>query len=1260
MRVRSLAIAFTFILSVAQSTQCQLQAAPNMTHTKTSDTKGGCGYPVSVRDGLHPFQYYCLAKVYLCNANLELARICLKKLRNSSSKELGNNLANNLEKALMPMFPVADEALAKFKEAISKRDAERYRICRELTQKFPNFEWPYLVLADEGYSLEPEALESRKKIIQKVLSINPTNVIAISHLADVLKYENKSEEGFSCLQNAEKYYPEIVRDSNYSILKPRKETEHKVITNKELAAKVIHIPAQEKVQERSYSFIDKQGKAVFCVGPNAHVSDQFSDELLLVNGSENRGSFRSPDVQYWKKDGSLAFGTGYSDAKSAHEGLCAVQKSQPDGASRWGFYDKSGKSVIPGKFSDTLSFKDDRAAVEIYQRLFFSPFSSGWGYIDRNGAWQAEPIYDDIYSYSEGLAPVSINGKIGFINKLGRFAIEPKYDLARPFSEGLANVVTFDEKKRSWDDQYIDKNGKVIFHNVTILPGDRPLRQMSSDGVLSAHNTYSRIRVSNETTKYSEWDFHDKRLVASENNKYGFKDYGGKFVIEPKFDRAYAFSEGLARVKMGDKYGFVNSSGDLVIPCTFEKASDFSEGLASVSTDGKRFGYINEKGERVIPETYLEAKSFSNGLAKVGSAMCVAISKKSGNIEGEQLIPSDTSALGVELSRAISKQWHCSGQGKIFVVLKFEMTDDGNIYHLNLIKGFEDPLSIKASLRAVLHAMPFKVKTDSKSQVTCTITGDKKFPEVRINATKVESRNVKDELKKISPVSNMMTQTFLHGAMSVRLYELCKLLYDFPDSTEIKSEIQKIVSYLGLDVSKSHDWVCIGRWRARNITIQRNPSNDSENDVKVSLAAYLEAWKLSQDQKLLFEMEQAYLRQMALNVLAASNADPLLLGNAAILTNQYEEAEKYFNVASLEGNAKGTEFLKQLKSNVTSEEILAPELSDKFVPKRDATAWKAVIRWLPVDVETVMFTTKSSKEKSIVGGLSFFGDLIIDPSREEIASTKPNSQQIEINKLFVSVPEIYCLHAARAFKDTRGEGPSNDINIFVLPENSKQIAKQVIEKSEPYSVEKQMIEGVQVFSFKKTPWTFGSFVGGTFLCSPYEGTLIVANDLNYLHEVLLRLRNKPDDRALPETNPEWKLVDTKSQFWAVRHYDQSYVPFDNIGMYDIVTAKYISGGKSDDVPDPFGEEIGFTLHLNGSKLIVNHLSKNQSTLQNLERSWIYLYNYNGMSAPTKQSIKPGNPITSIKNNVLCVDGEIPKQSLIMIQVLLSLGYFVAI
>ncbi len=87
--------------------------------------------------------------------------------------------------------------------------------------------------------------------------------------------------------------------------------------------------------------------------------------------------------------------------------------------------------------------------------------------------------------------------------------------------------------------------------------------------------------------------------------RWGYIDKTGAFVIEPQFDGADPFSEGLAVVavcaRRCRRYGYIDKTGTVVIKPQFEWAAEFSEGLAAVGTNSGLFGYIDKTGAFVIP-----------------------------------------------------------------------------------------------------------------------------------------------------------------------------------------------------------------------------------------------------------------------------------------------------------------------------------------------------------------------------------------------------------------------------------------------------------------------------------------------------------------------------------------------------------------------------------------------------------------------------------------------------------------------------------
>lgn len=79
------------------------------------------------------------------------------------------------------------------------------------------------------------------------------------------------------------------------------------------------------------------------------------------------------------------------------------------------------------------------------------------------------------------------------------------------------------------------------------------------------------------------------------DNKYGYIDKGGLFIIPPQFDNAWYFYGGLAVVKINNKYSYIDKSGLLIIPLQFDNVSNFYKGLARVRI-GEQERYIDKNG----------------------------------------------------------------------------------------------------------------------------------------------------------------------------------------------------------------------------------------------------------------------------------------------------------------------------------------------------------------------------------------------------------------------------------------------------------------------------------------------------------------------------------------------------------------------------------------------------------------------------------------------------------------------------------------
>jgi hypothetical protein len=254
------------------------------------------------------------------------------------------------------------------------------------------------------------------------------------------------------------------------------------------------------------------------------------------------------------------------------------------------------------------------------------------------------PQFDIVDGFSEGLAAVNIGqtripnigvisnpGKWGYIDKTGKLVIPLKFTHAEDFSEGLAGVRDGDRSG------FIDHAGKFVFEaplDVTLGFHEGMVGVLLSGMVTYFDRTGKKIPTSIDYGPKSN-SFSEGLVPISIKGKWGFMDRTGKLLIEPKFEDAEDFSEGLAPVKVrnpetvwcppdasgnragaGMMYGYIDKTGKMVIPAVFNSAEPFSEGVAAVRKCDQAF-FIDNSGKTVIAGDFTYASSFSGGLARV-------------------------------------------------------------------------------------------------------------------------------------------------------------------------------------------------------------------------------------------------------------------------------------------------------------------------------------------------------------------------------------------------------------------------------------------------------------------------------------------------------------------------------------------------------------------------------------------------------------------------------------------------------------------
>lgn len=107
-----------------------------------------------------------------------------------------------------------------------------------------------------------------------------------------------------------------------------------------------------------------------------------------------------------------------------------------------------------------------------------------------------------------------------------------------------------------------------------------------------------------------------KTKKDKETKKMGYVDATDAWVIQPIYDDADAFKNGIAKVTVAKKVGLIDSKGSTLVTPAYDRIDAFKDGVAVVAQD-KKEGLISEKGEVLLAPQYDNIATFKNGLATV-------------------------------------------------------------------------------------------------------------------------------------------------------------------------------------------------------------------------------------------------------------------------------------------------------------------------------------------------------------------------------------------------------------------------------------------------------------------------------------------------------------------------------------------------------------------------------------------------------------------------------------------------------------------
>jgi WG containing repeat len=285
------------------------------------------------------------------------------------------------------------------------------------------------------------------------------------------------------------------------------------------------------------------------------------------------------------------------------------------------FDQKRGKLLKPlGYFQDLSPFSEGLASVSKNGKI---------GFIKEDGEWAITPRFKGSFrtGFREGAALIRVGEKERFINKQGEF-FTPAFDFTRPFNKGVAVVMV--------NNKYglINKQGKFI---ISPQFAEEPRGNFTQGGMLVKNNGQeqcidnSGAQIKADACKYILED--GKPIPTAFEVRNGSVYLQGKLLPNYRWDRVMKSQgnnnargttyRGIYVYVIGNKWGLVHESGEVVTPAQFDVThvddpkkkvlfdyQYFYNGLAQAKVNGK-YGFIDETGKFIIPPKFEAVESFA-------------------------------------------------------------------------------------------------------------------------------------------------------------------------------------------------------------------------------------------------------------------------------------------------------------------------------------------------------------------------------------------------------------------------------------------------------------------------------------------------------------------------------------------------------------------------------------------------------------------------------------------------------------------------
>jgi hypothetical protein len=256
-----------------------------------------------------------------------------------------------------------------------------------------------------------------------------------------------------------------------------------------------------------------------------------------------------------------------------------------------------------------------------------------------------------------------------------------------------------------------------------------------------------------------------------------------------------------------------------------------------------------------------------------------------------------------------------------------------------------------------------------------------------------------------------------------------------------------------------------------------------------------------------------------------------------------------------------------------------------------------MLTWFPADTETVSAVMGPlllpQVEKDSSGGLRMAssGNEVRDRFTQFPLLLLFGKDGL-LAKALKGKPMVAAIEGSRDFQAPTGLGGMRYQGgvIAVFAGDITASADGFLRDSASIMMRKQQLEGHEVAVFQEKS---EEDILTTYVAFPKPNIAVVATNEDYLREILARMNGKQGERALPATLPEWKHVNPRAEFWAVRHYQKT-------GAERDPTSPFNAGAEGDN------RAIGLTFSFDPDKskaAMITYLSGDKNSFQRFQREY---------------------------------------------------------